>query len=232
MRGYTWSRHRGGEVLPGEHAVHITAASPGPGWRGPPFSAAAPDDGGGTAIPPCSSALDSAATGYTSPGPSPCRSAQIGGDHWPADPSNAVNGWPPFPTANRQAASGYSLRPTGSGLPNATRPASLVPGPESTRISRSRKQHAGAARSSASQVTAYDAFGNQATLPPAPPGRDRTQRWRVGAGHAVRHGAVPAWRVATFSNLSIDVVGNGYTLTAAFAGGSRGREPALQHHVL
>src|SRR5260370_6709589 len=72
------------------------------------------------------------------------------------------------------------------------------------------------------QVTAYDAFGNQAT--------NFTGSVLVAIGHnsgvlvpgtLSGNGAVPAVSgVATFSNLSIDVVGNGYTLTAALAGGA------------
>ncbi len=72
------------------------------------------------------------------------------------------------------------------------------------------------------RVTAYDAFGNQAT--------NFTGSVLVAIGHnggvlvpgtLSGNGAVPAVNgVATFSNLSIDIVGNGYTLTAAFAGGA------------
>ena len=72
------------------------------------------------------------------------------------------------------------------------------------------------------QVTAYDAFGNQAT--------NFTGSILVAIGHnggllvpgtLSGNGAAPAVSgVATFANLSIDVIGNGYTLTAAFAGGA------------
>jgi len=152
--------------------------------------------------------------------------ANPGGDPLAPQTVNAVNGLATFANLRiDKAASGYSLVATASGLPNATSTVfTIVPG-TATQLVFTVPPSNTPARATIQppvQVTAYDAFGNQAT--------NFTGSVLVAIGHnggllvpgtLSGNGAVPAVNgVATFPNLSIDVVGNGYTLTAAFAGGA------------
>src|SRR5438132_343280 len=124
-----------------------------------------------------------------------------------------------------QIDDGYRLVATASGLPNAISTVfTIVPG-TATQLVFTVPPSNTAARATIQppvQVTAYDAFGNQATNFI---GSVLVAIGRNGGllvpGTLSGNGAVPAVNgVATFPNLSIDVVGNGYTLTAAFAGGA------------
>ena len=186
----------------------------------------------GTAIPPVQVvALDSAghtATSFTGP-ITVSLSANPGGDTLSPRTINAVNGLATFSNLRiDKAAPGYMLVATANGLPNAPSIAfTVVPGTASQLVFTvpPNNTRAGATIPPV-QVTAYDAVGNQATnfigsvvvaignngglLVPG----------RLSGGGPV--GAVNG--IATFSNLSIDVAGNGYTLIATIIGGSVTKE--------
>ncbi len=221
----------GGEVSQESTPFNITAVpSPGPGSaRTLSFTQQPQTTAAGTAIPPVQvAALDSAGhrvTTFTGP-ITVSLGANPGGDPLAPQTVNAVNGLATFSNLRiDKAASGYSLVATGSGLPNATSTVfTIVPG-TATQLVFTVPPSNTPARATIQppvQVTAYDAFGNQAT--------NFTGSVLVAIGHnggvlvpgtLSGNGAVPAVNgVATFSNLSIDIVGNGYTLTAAFAGGA------------
>ncbi len=221
----------GGEVSQESTPFNITAVpSPGPGSaRTLSFTQQPQATAAGTAIPPVQvAALDSAGhrvTTFTGP-ITVSLGANPGGDPLAPQTVNAVNGLATFSNLRiDKAASGYSLVATGSGLPNATSTVfTIVPG-TATQLVFTVPPSNTPARATIQppvQVTAYDAFGNQAT--------NFTGSVLVAIGHnggvlvpgtLSGNGAVPAVNgVATFSNLSIDIVGNGYTLTAAFAGGA------------
>src|SRR5437773_785664 len=221
----------GGEVSQESTPFNITAVpSPGPGSaRTLSFTQQPQTTAAGTAIPPVQvAALDSAGhrvTTFTGP-ITVSLGANPGGDPLAPQTVNAVNGLATFSNLRiDKAASGYSLVATGSGLPNATSTVfTIVPG-TATQLVFTVPPSNTPARATIQppvQVTAYDAFGNRATNFT---GSVLVAIGRNGGllvpGTLSGNGAVPAVSgVATFSNLSIDVVGNGYTLTAAFAGGA------------
>ena len=143
---------------------------------------------------------------------------------------NAVNGLATFANLRiDKAASGYNLVATASGLPNVTSTAfSIVPG-TATRLAFTvppSNTPAGATIQPPVQVTAYDAVGNRAT--------NFMGSVVVAIGHngglllpGTLSGGGPVAAVngvASFSNLSIDVAGNGYTLIATIVGGSVSKE--------
>ena len=220
-----------GSVSQESTPFNITAVpSPGPGSaRTLSFTQQPQTTAAGTAIPPVQvAALDSAGhrvTTFTGP-ITVSLGANPGGDPLAPQTVNAVNGLATFSNLRiDKAASGYSLVATASGLPNVTSTTfTIVPG-TATQLAFTVPPSNTPARATIQppvQVTAYDAFGNQAT--------NFTGSVLVAIGHnggvlvpgtLSGNGAVPAVNgVATFSNLSIDVVGNGYTLTASFAGGT------------
>src|SRR5437660_1477888 len=145
---------------------------------------------------------------------------------------NAVNGLATFSNLRiDKAASGYTLSASANGLPNVPSIAfTIVPG-TATQLAFTvppRDTRTGATIQPPVQVTAYDAFGNQAT--------NFSGSILLAIGHnggllfpgtLSGGGPLPAVNgVAVFSNLSIDVAGNGYTLIATIVGGSVGRESA------
>jgi hypothetical protein len=187
----------------------------------------------GTAIPPVQvAALDSAGrTVTTFTGPiTVSLGANPGGDTLSPRTVNAVNGLATFSNLRiDKAAPGYTLVAAANGLPNVSSTAfTIVPGaatqlvftvpPSNTR--------AGATIQPPVQVTAYDAVGNQAT--------NFVGSVLVAIGHnggllvpGTLSGGGPVAAVngvATFSNLSIDVAGTGYTLIATIIGGSVTKE--------
>jgi len=197
------------------------------------FTQQPPTTAAGTAIPPLQvAALDGAGrtvTTFTGPitvslGTNP------GGDTLSPRTVNAVNGLATFSNLRiDKAAPGYTLVAAANGLPNVSSTAfTIVPGaatqlvftvpPSNTR--------AGATIQPPVRVTAYDAVGNQAT--------NLVGSVVVAIGHnggllfpgTLSGGGpvAPVNGVAVFSNLSIDVAGNGYTLIATILGSSVTRE--------
>ena len=225
----------GGSVSKESSPFNITAVpSPGPGSaRTLTFTQQPQTTAAGTAIPPVQvAALDSAGSMVTTfTGPiTVSLLANPGGGPLAPRTVNAVNGLATFSNLRiDKAASGYSLVATASGLPNAPSAAfAIVPG-TATQLAFTVPPSNTPARATIQppvQVTAYDAFGNQAT--------NFTGSVVVAIGHnggvllpgtLSGNGAVPAANgVATFANLSIDVVGNGYTLIATIVGGSVTKE--------
>ena len=214
-----------GSVSKESTPFNITAVpGPGPGTaRTLTFVQQPQPTTAGMAIPPVQvAALDSAGrTVTTFTGPiTVLLGANPGGDPLSPQTVNAVNGLATFANLRiDKAAPGYTLVATANGLPNVPSTAfTIVPGavtqlvftvqPSNTR--------AGAMIQPPVQVTAYDAVGNQAT--------NFTGSVVVAIGHnggllfpgtLSGNPSVPAVNgVATFSNLSIDVAGTGYTLTA------------------
>jgi hypothetical protein len=186
----------------------------------------------GTAIPPVQiAALDNAGrTVTTFTGPiTVSLYANPGGDPLAPQTVNAVNGLATFSNLRiDKAASGYTLVATASGLPNVSSTAfTIVPGAATQLVF---TVPPGNTRAGATippvQVTAFDAVGNQAT--------NFIGSVVVAIGHnggllvpgTLSGGGpvAPVNGVATFSNLSIDVAGNGYTLIATILGGSVTKE--------
>ena len=214
-----------GSVSKESTPFNITAVpGPGPGTaRTLTFVQQPQPTTAGMAIPPVQvAALDSAGrTVTTFTGPiTVSLDANPGGDPLSPQTVNAVNGLATFANLRiDKAAPGYRLVAAANGLPNVSSTTfTIVPGavtqlvftvqPSNTR--------AGAMIQPPVQVTAYDAVGNQAT--------NFTGSVVVAIGHnggllfpgtLSGNPSVPAVNgVATFSNLSIDVAGTGYTLTA------------------
>ncbi len=189
----------------------------------------------GTAIAPVQvAALDNAGrTVTTFTGPITISlDANPGGDPLSPRTVNAVNGLATFSNLRiDKAASGYTLSASANGLPNVPSIAfTIVPG-TATQLAFTvppRDTRTGATIQPPVQVTAYDAFGNQAT--------NFSGSILLAIGHnggllfpgtLSGGGPIPTVNgVAVFSNLSIDVAGNGYTLIATIVGGSVGRESA------
>ena len=187
----------------------------------------------GTAIAPVQvAALDDAGrTVTTFTGPITISlGANPGGDPLSPRTVNAVNGLATFSNLRiDKAAAGYTLVATANGVPNVSSSAfTIVPGTV-TQLSFTvppSNTPAGATVQPPVQVTAYDAVGNQAT--------NFIGSVVVAIGHngglllpGTLSGGGPVAAVngvASFSNLSIDVAGNGYTLIATIVGGSVSKE--------
>ncbi len=187
----------------------------------------------GTAIAPVQvAALDDAGrTVTTFTGPITISlGANPGGDPLSPRTVNAVNGLATFSNLRiDKAAAGYTLVATANGVPNVSSSVfTIVPGTV-TQLSFTvppSNTPAGATVQPPVQVTAYDAVGNQAT--------NFIGSVVVAIGHngglllpGTLSGGGPVAAVngvASFSNLSIDVAGNGYTLIATIVGGSVSKE--------
>jgi len=187
----------------------------------------------GTAIAPVQvAALDDAGrTVTTFTGPITISlGANPGGDPLSPRTVNAVNGLATFSNLRiDKAAAGYTLVATANGVPNVSSSVfTIVPGTV-TQLSFTvppSNTPAGATVQPPVQVTAYDAVGNQAT--------NFMGSVVVAIGHngglllpGTLSGGGPVAAVngvASFSNLSIDVAGNGYTLIATIVGGSVSKE--------
>ena len=233
-----------GSVSKESNPFRITAVpSPGPGSaRTLTFTQQPQPTAAGTAIPPVQVvALDSAgrtATSFTGP-ITVSLSANPGGDTLSPRTINAVNGLATFSNLRiDKAAPGYTLVATANGLPNVSSTAfTVVPGTPTqlTFTVPPRDTRAGATIQPPVQVTAYDAVGNQAT--------NFVGSLLVTIGHnggllfkGTLSGGGPVAAVngiATFSNLSIDAAGNGYTLIATIVAGSVSKEsPSFNIAVL
>jgi hypothetical protein len=195
----------------------------------------------GTAIPPVQVvALDSAghtATSFTGP-ITVSLSANPGGDTLSPRTVNAVNGLATFSNLRiDKAAPGYMLVATANGLPNAPSIAfTVVPGTASQLVFTVPPSNTRAgATIQPVQVTAYDAVGNQATnfvgslLVTIGNNGGLLFKGTLSGGGPVA--AVNG--IATFSNLSIDAAGNGYTLIVTIVAGSVSKEsPSFNITVL
>jgi Invasin, domain 3 len=133
----------------------------------------------------------------------------------------AVNGVATFSTLSiNKVGTGYTLTAAATGLTGATSSAfSITPGPASQVVFTVQPTNAvaGAAITPAVQVTALDASGNTATAFSG----NVTVAVGVDPGGGTVSGTTTvaaAAGVATFANLSINVSGTGYTLTAAATG--------------
>jgi len=187
----------------------------------------------GTAIAPVQVAAqdDAGRTVTTFTGPiTVSLDANPGGDPLAPRTVNAVNGLATFSNLRiDKAAPGYTLVATANGLPTVPSVAfAIVPGTV-TQLSFTVRPSDTPARATIQppvQVTAYDAFGNQAT------NFIGSVLVTIGhnggllfAGTLSGGGPVPAVNgVAVFSTLSIDVAGSGYTLVATIVGGSVAKE--------
>jgi len=233
-----------GSISKESGSFNITAVpSPGAGSaRTLSFTQQPQGTAAGTAIPPVQVvALDSAghtATSFTGP-ITVSLSANPGGDTLSPRTVNAVNGLATFSNLRIDKASpGYTLVATANGLPNAPSIAfTVVPGSASQLVFTVAPSNtpAGATIRPPVQVTAYDAVGNQAT--------NFVGSLLVTIGHnggllfkGTLSGGGPVAAVngiATFSNLSIDAAGNGYTLIATIVAGSVSKEsPSFNIAVL
>jgi hypothetical protein len=135
----------------------------------------------------------------------------------------AVNGASTFGTlAIDKAGSGYTLTATATGLTSATSGTfAVVPAAASKLVFGVQPSNAtaGSAISPAVQVTVQDALGNTVTSSTASVSLAITSG--TGTAGAVLGGTVTAAAangVATFSNLTVNKVGTGYTLTATATG--------------
>ena len=223
-----------GSVSKESTPFNITAVpGPGPGTaRTLTFVQQPQPTTAGMAIPPVQvAALDSAGrTVTTFTGPiTVSLEANPGGDPLSPQTVNAVNGLATFSNLRiDKAAPGYILVATANGLPNAPSIAfTVVPGTASQLVFTVPPSNTRAgATIPPVQVTAYDAVGNQATnfvgSLLVTIGRNGGLLFK---GTLSGGGPVAAVNgIATFSNLSIDVAGNGYTLIATIIGGSVTKE--------